>query len=68
MAIFAYKALDKTGKEIKAQVNSDSVQTAKSKIRAQGLMLLEIKEQKTDKAKQKATITFGSGVSTPTSP
>ena len=46
MAIYAYKGLDRTGKEVKATVNSESMNQAKSKVKAQGIMLIEIKEQK----------------------
>ncbi len=45
MAIYSYKALDKTGKELKSTINSESEAGAKQKIRAMGLMLLEIKEK-----------------------
>lgn len=45
MPIYAYKALDKMGKEVKSTVNSDSEANAKQRIRAQGLMLVEIKEK-----------------------
>lgn len=46
MAIYVYKGLDKTGKEIKSTVSSESEAQAKQKLRGQGIMLLSIKEQK----------------------
>jgi general secretion pathway protein F len=46
MAIYAYKGLDKTGKEIKATLNSESEVMAKQKIKAMGIMLIELKEKK----------------------
>jgi general secretion pathway protein F len=45
MPIYTYKGLDRTGKEIKSSINTDSVQTAKQKIKSMGLMLVDIKEK-----------------------
>ncbi len=64
MAIYSYKGLDKTGKEIKSTVNSESLSQAKNRVRALGIMLIEIKEQKTNNNdKEKSSFSFGSGVS-----
>lgn len=46
MAIYTYKGLDRTGKEIKSTVSSDSVAQAKQKLKGMGIMLIDIKEQK----------------------
>ncbi len=46
MAIYSYKGLDKTGKEIKKTIDSDSLSSAKAKVRSMGIMLIEISEQK----------------------
>jgi len=46
MPIFSYKGLDKTGKEIKSTINVDSVITAKQRVKALGIMLIDIREQK----------------------
>ncbi len=46
MPIYNYKALDRTGKETKGTINSDSIATAKQKIKSMGVMLVDIKEQK----------------------
>lgn len=64
MAIYAYKGLEKSGKEVKSTINSESLQQAKSKIRSSGIMLVEIKEQKTkgDQGKGGFNFSFGSGV------
>lgn len=61
MPIFQYKALDKTGKEIKNDVNAESIIQAKQKVRSQGLMLLNIKEQKS-KEGSKGGVAFGAKV------
>lgn len=63
MAIYSYKGLDKTGKEVKSSITSESLNHAKSKIRAMGVMLLEIKEEKagSDK-KNKTSFTIGQSV------
>lgn len=63
MAMYNYKGLDKTGKEIKDSVSAESLSQAKSKLRSSGIMLLDIKEQKAGTQK-KGQMTFGSGIST----
>ena len=47
MPIYAYKGLDRSGKEVKGDLNTDSINTAKQKVRALGIMLTDIREQKT---------------------
>ena len=63
MALYSYKGIDKTGKEIRATINSDSENQAKQKLRSSGIMLISIKEQKAEAAKSKSTISFGRTVS-----
>lgn len=64
MAIYAYKGLDRTGKEVKSTINSESIGQAKSKIKGLGIMLIEIKEQKSGGEKgQSALSSFGNKVS-----
>jgi len=46
MPIFSYKGMDRSGKEIKNTINVESVIAAKAKIKAMGIMLIDIKEQK----------------------
>lgn len=60
MAIFNYKGLDRSGKEVKASITSESLNQAKSKIKTSGIMLIEIKEQKS--AKKGSSFSFGDGV------
>lgn len=60
MAIYHYKGLDKTGKEIKATVNSETIAQAKAKIRSTGVMLIDIKEQKSDGQKKTSSFSIGS--------
>jgi type II secretory pathway component PulF len=50
MPIYSYTGLDRSGKEIKNTVNTDSIISAKQKIRALGVMLTEIKEQRAPSA------------------
>jgi general secretion pathway protein F len=59
MPIFSYKGLDKTGKEIKATINTDSIISAKQKIKSMGVMLIDIKEKK---AKEGVSFNFGKKV------
>jgi general secretion pathway protein F len=64
MAIFNYKGLDKTGKEIKGRINVENLQTAKQRVKGMGIMLTEIKEETSENLKRsKTSISFGSGVS-----
>jgi general secretion pathway protein F len=56
MPIYSYKGLDRSGKEVKATINSDSVITAKQKIKSSGIMLVEIKEQKAQGSKSGASL------------
>ena len=61
MAIFSYKGLDKTGKEIKSTINADTLVFAKQKLKTMGVMLISINEQKTSKHKEGA-VTLGGGI------
>lgn len=63
MAMYSYKGLDKTGKEIKSTISAETLTQAKSKLRTGGIMLLDIKAQKSGSQK-KGQITFGSGINT----
>ena len=65
MAIYAYKGLDKTGKEVKNSINCESLTVAKSKVRSMGIMLIEISEQKSQNksAGGSSSISFGQTVS-----
>jgi general secretion pathway protein F len=65
MALFEYKALSPEGKPAKGLVESDSVKTARAKLKKQGLMVTEISEKNpTAKKGQSSGITlFGSGFS-----
>lgn len=63
MAIYNYKGLDKSGKEIKSTINAEGLNAAKQRVKAMGIMLIEINEQTSTTMKKAAGITFGSGVS-----
>lgn len=63
MAIYVYKGLDRTGKEVKSSINSESLNQAKTKIKSMGVMLIEIKEQKSGANKSKSSFSFGDSVS-----
>lgn len=62
MPLFNYKALDSSGKEIKSTINTETVAIAKQKIRAQGLMLLEISEQSSKKEGSSLTRAIGQSI------
>lgn len=61
MAMYSYKGLDKTGKEIKNTISAETLSQAKSKLRTSGIMLIDIKAQKSNTQK-KGELTFGSSV------
>ena len=63
MPIYNYKGLNKQGKEVKATINAESIVLAKQKVKAMGLMLLDITEQKSENINKGFNITIGSGVS-----
>ena len=46
MPIYSYKGMDRSGKEIKNTINIESIVAAKQRIKAMGIMLIDIKEQK----------------------
>lgn len=62
MATYSYKGLDRTGKEIKSTVSSDSLAGAKNKIKAQGYMLISIKEEKAKTAKTGVSLSISKAV------
>lgn len=63
MPIYSYKGLDASGKEIKKTINTDSIITAKQKIRSQGIMLIDIKEQKAKNSGGAGSgLNFGTGI------
>lgn len=46
MALYSYKGIDGSGKEVKGTLNSDSLPNAKKWIRGRGIMLMEIVEER----------------------
>lgn len=62
MPIYSYKGLDKTGKEIKNVINAESEALAKHKIKATGIMLIDIKEKKTKEGGGGGSVSFGKKV------
>lgn len=62
MPIYSYKGLDKTGKEIKAVVNAETIIQAKNKIKLSGVMLIDIKEKKSKSGGSSSSISIGSKV------
>jgi general secretion pathway protein F len=46
MPIYAYKGLDRSGKEVKNTINVESIIAAKQRVKAMGVMLIDIREQR----------------------
>jgi general secretion pathway protein F len=63
MAIYNYKGIDKTGKELKGTINAESLAPAKAKIKSMGIMLIEINEQTSSSLKRGSSFSFGNSVS-----
>lgn len=64
MAIYSYKGLDKTGKEVKGTISAEGLTPAKARAKSMGIMLIEINEQTSTSMKKGAGgISFGSSVS-----
>jgi general secretion pathway protein F len=61
MALYSYKGLNSTGKEVKSSLNAESESQAKQKIRSMGVMLISIKEQKSE-SQNKSGVSFGSPI------
>jgi general secretion pathway protein F len=63
MALYTYKGLKDNGKEVKASINADSESQAKQRIRSMGIMLISLKEEKSESESKKSGISFTSSVS-----
>ena len=61
MPLYSYKAMNRQGQEISAELSAESMISAKQKAKSMGLMLINIKEKKAKK-KQATSISFGSKV------
>ena len=63
MAIYNYKGIDKTGKEIKGTVSAEGLTPAKARVKSLGIMLIEINEQTSKTLKKGASgFSFGNSV------
>jgi len=56
MPIYAYKGLDRAGKEIKNTINMENIVAAKQRIKSMGVMLIDIREQKAQGTSGSATL------------
>lgn len=63
MAIYNYKGIDKSGKEMKSTINAEGLNAAKQRLKSMGIMLIEINEQTSTSMKKASSFSFGSGVS-----
>ena len=63
MAIYNYKGIDKSGKEVKGEVSAESLTPAKARIKAMGIMLIEIREQTSKTLIKNSGFSFGNSVS-----
>ncbi len=62
MAIYAYKGLDRSGKEIRGQVKSETIAVAKQKVKAGGVILTEINEESAAKKQTRQGFKLGGRV------
>lgn len=56
MPIYAYKGMDKSGKEIKNTINVESIVAAKARVKSMGIMLIDIREQKAQNTSGSASL------------
>ncbi len=64
MAIYNYKGIDKTGKELKGTISAEGLTPAKAKVKSMGIMLIEIHEHTSNTLKKNAVgLSFGNSVS-----
>jgi general secretion pathway protein F len=56
MPIYAYKGMDKSGKEIKNTINVESIMAAKQRVKSMGIMLIDIREQKAQNTSGSASL------------
>ncbi|MFT6632201.1 MAG: general secretion pathway protein F [Bacteriovoracaceae bacterium] len=61
MPIFEYKGLTKAGKEIKSTITAEGIIQAKQKVKAEGIMLLDVHEKKS-KQNRGGGVSFGKKV------
>ncbi len=46
MPIYAYKGMDRAGKDVKSTINVESIVAAKQRLKSMGIMIVEIKEER----------------------
>jgi general secretion pathway protein F len=63
MALFNYKGIDKSGKEVKGEITADGLTPAKARIKSMGIMLIDIREQTSTTLKKNSGFSFGTSVS-----
>ncbi len=64
MAIYNYKGIDKSGKEVKGTISAETLSPAKARVKAMGIMLIEISEQTSSTIKKSTPgFSFGNSVS-----
>ncbi len=56
MPIYAYKGMDKSGKEIKNTINVESIVAAKARVKSMGIMLIDTREQKAQNTSGSASL------------
>lgn len=61
MALYSYKGINRQGAEAKGSVNAENINLAKSKVKSLGVMLTEIKEQKSE-SRSKNTLNFSAKI------
>jgi general secretion pathway protein F len=62
MPIFLYKGMDRTGKEVKNTINVESIVIAKQRVKAMGIMLIDIREQKAQGTSGGSLLNFSGSV------
>jgi general secretion pathway protein F len=62
MPIYLYKGMDRAGKEVKNTINVESILIAKQRVKAMGIMLIDIREQKAQGTSGGSLLNFSGAV------
>src|ERR1700761_7789327 len=59
---FEYRGLNTAGKNIKGQIEAENIKSARTRLKREGIYVVEIKDKKTEAQKNAKSLGFGRGV------
>jgi general secretion pathway protein F len=60
---FEYKGLSTAGKNVKGSLEAENIKAARTRLKREGIYVIDIKDKKTEAERRSRSINFGSGVS-----